>query len=229
MASLVGATAGGNGNAVSFDLTWPSGVQANDAAFFFWVMVNTATPNTPTGFTVPSGGAVDGDSGSIRLRFGFKVCAGSESGSLTFGNSNAVFNRQSACLIVYRGIDPSSPINAFSVRDEGVSTTSHVCPAVTPTVADAPVVVFAGERFSSGTTNWTISTYTERGDSGAASAGSGGTSCAVADDGLGVARAANVAVNPPNWVGQVATDNVFTLTMAMTPLATEFAGWGIPI
>jgi hypothetical protein len=76
-----------------------------------------------------------------------------------------------------------------------------------------------GERASSGTTNWTTS-FTERADTMTLATGTGGTICALADDGLATPRTAGVGVTPPNWVsaGAFASANVLTWSIALRPL-----------
>lgn len=210
MVDFVGADSGGGNSTSITDLTWPS-VAAGDVALLWWVMTNTTTATNPSGFTLEQ--QLDGDSGSMRVRFQSKICTGAESGALTLTGDTT--NRMSACLAVYRGCHPTSPVNAFTSNDEGSSVSTHACAAVTPTVPSAVIVTAVSERATTGTTNWTTS-YTERTDSLTLATGTGGTITAIADDGLAAGRGLS-AVTPPNWVSAdtFSTANVITWSVAL--------------
>jgi hypothetical protein len=211
--SYVGAATDG-GNLEDLSITLPS-VQAGDVAVLLWLMQNTSTPTTPSGFTLPSSALVDGDSGSMRMGLYWRALP--SGGSVTLDGSAS--NRQSAVLAVYRGAHETAPISAWEVRDEGSSVSSHPCPEVTPLHDGCVILSGVGERASSGTTGWTT-TYTERADSVALATGTGGTICAIADDGLATLRTAGVGVTPPNWVSgsAFASANVLTWSIALRPL-----------
>ncbi len=213
MTSFVGQDTEG-GNVEDLTVTFPS-VQAGDVAVLLWLMQNTSTPALPSGFTLPSGGLVDGDSGSMRM--GLYWQALSAGGSVTLDGS--AINRQSAVMAVYRGAHPTAPISAWAVRDEGSSVSTHPCPQVTPLHGGCVILSGVGERASSGTTSWTTA-YSKRADSASLATGSGGTICAIADDGLSTPRAAGVAVTPPNWVSAdpFASANVLTWSIALRPI-----------
>lgn len=213
MTSYVGPGTDG-GNLEDLSIALPS-VQAGDVAVLLWLMQNTSTPATPTGFTLPSSALVDGDSGSMRMGLYWKpLTAG---GSVTLDGS--VTNRQCAVLGVYRDAHLTAPISAFAVRDEGSTVSTHPCPLVTPLHDGCVILSGVGERASTGTTNWTTS-YTERADSTTLATGTGGTICAIADDGLATPHTAGVGVTPPNWVsaGAFASANVLTWSIALRPL-----------
>jgi hypothetical protein len=211
--SFVGSDVGGGNVADITDLIWPA-VQSGDVALLFWIMINTATPVNPTGFTLNQ--TIDSTTGAGRMRFQHRVCDGSESGALTL--SAGAINRQSACLVVYRGCHATSPIDTWAVRDETVTGTTHANPQVTTGFGDCAVVAAIGERSGTGTNAWTApSGYTKRADSAALAVGAGGTICASADDGLAISRAAGTAVTPPVWTSGNAfsTNQVLTWTVSL--------------
>lgn len=232
MVTFVSADAGGgnvaNINTATDPVVWPT-VAAKDIAFVFWIMQNTVTPVT-TGWTVPANGSFDGSSGASRYRLMWKACDGTESGNLSLTNTGPTANRQSATLVVYRGLDNTNPIDVLaSPRDETVSGTTHACPSVTTGVANAPVICAIGERATTGTNAWTPPSSpfnNERADSDGAATGSGGTIVAWADDGLAVTRSAGTSVTPGVWTSgnSFATANVVTWTMSLNPAAIGRVG-----
>src|SRR4051812_26339641 len=115
MVSFVGADSGGGNVATITDLVWPA-VQANDVAVIAWIMQNTVTPTIPSGWTVPTGGSADTTTGSGRMRIMWHACTGSETGAISLTNGTATANRQSAVLLVYRGVDTTTPIDQLVSR-----------------------------------------------------------------------------------------------------------------
>lgn len=223
MVTFVGGDFGG-GNVADIasaadPVTWPAGIQANDVAVVGWAMQSTATPVT-TGWTVPANGAADSTSGSLRMRVMVRVLTGSESGTVSLTNTTALINRQCAVLVVYRGVDSAAIIDQIANLPETTSGTTHTNPSVTLGVANAPVLTIVGERVNTGTNAWTPPTgYIEREDSDGVATGSGGSSCAIADDGLGVSRSSGTVVTPGVWTSGngVSTSNVVTFTLSLTP------------
>lgn len=207
---------GGNAGTLT-GLTWPT-VQAGDLALLVWTGVSTTTWTDPSGWTLVA--EHTGGSGSLRSRLYYRVCTGSESGSITL--THADINRQSAVLAVYRGAHPTSPIDAWADRDEDAATDVHACPQVTTGHADCVIVTAVGERVTGGTTDYTPPTgYTERADTDALASGTGGTITALADDGLATSRPSGTSVTPPPWVGTVSTGNVVTWTISVRPAASS--------
>ncbi len=180
--SSVGTAGTAGANTATIAPAWPAGTAAGDKAYLFWAMLNTTTPNTPTGFTQIAGN--DTSSGSMRTRIYRKDLTGTESGTLTLSNTGAVANRQSAVLIVLRGAHSTTPEDvAPTWRAETVAGTTHASPAITTVTANSILLVAAMERSSTGTNNWTVPTgFTELGDTLALAGGSGGTITGVGAD-----------------------------------------------
>lgn len=233
MVSFVGGDFGGGNIAdiasATDPVTWPTGgnaPQSGDIAVIAWAMQNTVTPTT-TGWTVPTNGSADSTSGALRMRVMWRVCTGSESGTITLTNSGSVINRQCAVLAIWRGVDNTTPIDQIQFLAETTAGTTHACPSVTLGVANAAVVAVVGERVSSGTNAWTPpSGYTEREDSDGVATGSGGTSCAIADDGLATSRSSGTVVTPGAWTSgnSISTANVVTFTLSLKPSTSVVSG-----
>ena len=215
---VAGATGGTATDPIT--ITWPGGLAADDVALVFWTMQSTTVPTTPSGFTLVTNN--DGGAGSIRTYIYRDVLAGSESGSLTLTCNLA--NRHSACLVIYRGCDPTTPVDGTPSVDTAHTTgTTHNNPAYTPTQANCVILTSIHERATNIDTAWTApttpTTYTERADTLTLATGSGGTITAVADDGLAAGRDTS-AVTPGVWTGNhgTGTGNIVTYTLALRPL-----------
>jgi len=216
--TYVGGDDAGGQNVTTIDLTWPT-VAAGDYALVSWSFTSSLTPTDPSGFalasTSPSSTATGNNSHGSRVIS--KVCTGSESGTFTLTTSGS--NRQSAVLLVYRGVDPTTPIDDIDNFVQSSSTTSHACTGIVTTVPDAVVVTTAAERVNNASANWTQpSGYTERIDTLLLAQGTGGTDVAGADDGLASGRAAGTSVTPSNWTNTISTNTAITWTIALRPL-----------
>jgi hypothetical protein len=217
MVSFVGQVTGSANNVVSMNLTWPT-VSPGNLAIVSWTMANTNVPaSTPSGFTLL--GNLDSTTGSCRAYVYYKLCSGSEDGTtLTLTCDGA--NRHVSALDVWGGtIDQSNPIPAFQMlAHAGAAATSTPCPQITIPYNDCVVAAGIHERNSNGTSGWTPPTgYTERSDR--ANVATGGTSVAVADDGLASGRTAGQLVTPPNFTSTNAfsTASRVAYTLAISP------------
>lgn len=189
-------TAGGNTAGLSMVL--PTVIN-NDIALIVWTMSITVSPSAaPTGFSLYTNNDRTGGT-NPRSYVYRRTLSAADSGTNVALNITAL-TRQSATMVIYRGLDTSAPINAFSFRSETISGSTHACPAVTPTAADCSIATAISERISSGTTDYTPpSGYTDRADTLLLANGSGGTITAFADDGLVTTRNSGTAYTPPVW------------------------------
>ena len=225
---IASATAGGNVEPLS--ITWPAGLAKGYTALLVWTTVNTAVPTTPSGFVSPF--VTSNGGGGSQLSFVYrKLLLGSESGALSLASGVAA-NRQSACLIVLDGLDPSNPINSFAVDITGVAGTTHDAPPLVPTSPDCVFITIVCERASPAVndTAWSIGApWTELADTLALATGSGGTITAVAGDGFAPERDLS-SVTPPLWTGDnvTGTANVTTYTFALNPERAPFPPIVIP-
>lgn len=221
--TFVGSDVGG-GNVATIaagDLVWPT-VQADDVALLFWTMSTTVTPTTPTDFTLVTNN--DGGAGSLRTYIYRKVCTGSEDGT-DVGCTVSLATRQSACIVVWRGVNTTTPVDGTPSFDGTHTTgTTHDNPAYTPSVSGCAIVTSIHERATNVDTAWTPPTdYTERADTLTEATGSGGTITAVADDGLLVSNPSGTPVTPGVWTGNhgTGTPNIGTYTLALRPSGTD--------
>lgn len=222
--TLVGSGADGGNLQDLTGMSWPAGIRAGDAGVLLWSQQNTFT-------YAASGGFVDVDTqvnGSLQVKLALRVCDGTETGAITLSSSG--FNRQSAVLAIYRGLDTARPLASYTYRLESVSGATHACPAVTPPEADAVIVTGIGERGSTATSGWTPPAgYTERGDSGSLGRGSGGTITGIADDGLATARKGGAAATPGDWTSTNAFATAIVITWTLALRRPRRAGWGVPL
>lgn len=213
MGTFVGTSAnGGNVTALttanSAAITWPT-VQAGDLAIIAWTFQNTATPTDPTSQTFTLYDQVD--DGSCRSRLLYRVCTGSESGTIA-GWSNSIPNRQTAVLFVVRGY---VSFVATSATEPGTSTT-HDCPAIgtgNGAATGDSVIVIGTDRSGLTTTATPPSGWAKRTTSEFGLAASGGTYTGVADDGL---TGQTMPVDPGSWTMQSGSTSV-TRTLALRP------------
>lgn len=209
--SFIGADSAGGNVSTLTGINWPT-VEAGDFALLYRTASTGITFQAHADFTNydPIAGISDD---ACRSHLSYRVCTGSEDGGAVDLFVNAGPTRQTAVLIVYRGI---ASIHSQATRGESVSTVNHDCPSLTPSIADAVILTMMSERVSSGTAVGTPPAgWSKRTGSEAAAVGSGGTYTGVADDGLITPRSAGVAVDPGNFVGQVATGTCVTRTVAL--------------
>lgn len=152
--TLVGGSAVGGGNTGSpatVTVNLPAGVQANDQIIVAATLQKSKTVNTPSGYTQIPGSPFQSGTANSSTKvavFQKKAVGGESSVAVTFGNNTA----KTVTAGVYRGVNPTSPIDVSS--SNGVEgATSVVVPSVTTTVAGDRLVLFEGEASNSG--SWT--------------------------------------------------------------------------
>lgn len=217
MASFVGSSTAG-GNLATISPAWPAGIVSGDVAIVVWGYQSTFTATAPTGFTLLN--TVNSNSGSLTSAVYYKVCTGSETGSLSITASGA--NRQSVVLAVFRGIDTSNPIGTSAIFNETVAGTTHAAPSITTVSVDPVVLTTYQERATTGTNDAVPgSGYTDRGDTLALATGSGGSIAAIAQENPLISRASGASVTPPSWTSGngFSTANVVTRTITLKTLS----------
>lgn len=214
--SFVGSAATG-GNLATLTPAWPAGLQSGDVALLVWSVQNTSSPTAPAGWTQIGSSTT---AGSLTSLLFWRLLDGTESGtvSLTCGT----INRQSANLVVQRGMDPTAPIDSFAVRAESATASTHPAPSVSTTTGDPVIWTFYGERSSSGTNDAVPGTgFVDRADSLTQGGGTGGTIAASAQEFPLVGRAIGTTVTPPDWTSGngFAAPAVVTWTVALQRLS----------
>ena len=146
--SLVGtASAGDAGTATSTTVTLPAGITVNDQILVAITTQSDLTVTTPSGYTVvgtyPAGTA----SKTIVYR---RTAAGSET-SVTLSYSG--LRQKSIVAAVYRGVDPTNPIDVSSSAS-AVNATSVTAPSVTTTAVNDRLVLFGGANGNALPVTW---------------------------------------------------------------------------
>lgn len=218
---------GAGGNVISISgVDWGTAgaaAQSGDLAIISWVFLNTETPTDPTSQAFSLALANVAGSTDCEGRILYRVCNGTESGAISGWSTTGSGNRQAASLIVLRGYQF---ISGLKVRNETANNTTHDCPALTtldgfngnfPADGDT-ILVFVFERAGS-TTATPPAPYSVRTLGVVAATGTGGTIEGVADDGL--TDSATFPVDPNSWTLTASTDDCFTVTMSLRPVATD--------
>lgn len=196
----------------SLSLTWPAGIRAGDVAEVFHAPLSTTAPSgPPTGFTAGSN-TLSGSS-SPAMRSHYKVCTGSETGTLSVPNAGTAAAK--AWLRVWRGIDPTSPI-LHSVTARSSSGVSSLT-ANLNTGAITDCLLSYGITLNSGTGTYTPPTsFTEDFEQMTSPGTSGGFRIWT---GSGA-----IAVTPTK-----SSTAARGAMVAIAYLPLQFSGWGMPI
>lgn len=220
--TIVGSADANGGNVFTLTgVTWPAGIQANDVALIWWTFQSISTRTWGNGITSANEVSVQ-DSGQCRSVFALKVLTGTESGDI--GLTCGTQNRQSAAVIVYRGVNPTNPLDNFSFNIATSTATSgaRTNPQIDPVAANTRLVNAYSERLTTGTTSITPPTgETLEISSLATASGSGGTFTAIADDLTTLQGTA--AFTPPTWTNAsttAATYVAWSVTLNPGPSAT---------
>ncbi len=177
-------TASNNVNASSVSVTVPSGVTSGDGLLLFVTNSSTATPATPSGWTLK--GSRDMGSGNGMTYLYSRSATSTSAGSPVSVTLSAV-SKVEATVVAYHGTT-TDPVASFASAAETASTTSHTAPSV-PVTADGSWVLNYWADKSSTTNTWTVPTgVTQRGIT--IGSGSGRVTAVVGDSGAGVSPGA---------------------------------------
>jgi len=198
-------SASSNRNAATHPVTVPSSAQAGDLLVLMFTSNSPTTAVTaPAGWTETAAPAASGVVGRVWT----KVATASDIGSTVTETSAAVV-KADATLLVYRGVDTTSPISAVKT-DYATTGTSYTTPTV-----DVPQ---NGELVS----YWAVKTsesnvFTAPGDvttrSGSSGSGSGNIAALAADEGPLAAGSAGGLTATTSASGNKA----FTVSLALQP------------
>ena len=156
--SLVGdTTATGGTGTTTLTVNFPSGTQANDQVFVDTSQSAGTTVSAPSTYTlvasVATGGTAPKGGTSV---FRHTVVSGETSMTLTYGGTASV---KAVVLAVYRGVDPSLPVDVFA-KSQAAGATSVVGPSVSPAFANERLLIFQGARGTFSAKTWTAPTGT---------------------------------------------------------------------
>jgi RHS repeat-associated protein len=145
-------TATGGTGATTLTVTLPTGVQANDQVFVDSSQSAGTTVSAPLTYTlvasVATGGTTPKGSTSV---YQHTVVAGDTSVTLTYGGAASV---KAVLLAVYRGVDPTLPVDVFA-KSQSAGITTVVAPSVSPAYANDRLLVFQGGRGTFSPSTWT--------------------------------------------------------------------------
>ena len=205
------ASSGTTGNENTISFTWPS-VANNDVAVIFWrYRTNLGTVTGPSGWTLLGTQTTSTDA----CRVYWKVCTGSESGSIDL-NVAGTAGKQQAVLTIYRGVDVSgaSPIH------QSASLASTDPPAVTTTVADCAILTSLSSRDGTVDVYTPPSGYSALGGANQFGTTGGGASTIGAADSV-ISRSSG-SVNPGAWSGGSSNNIVWTVALAPGAAGTNY-------
>ena len=153
--SLVGTASGGNSSTPnSLTITLPTGTRANDQILVAATLQKSKTVTTPTGYTVV--GTYQSGTGNTNAKvvlYRRTATPTDTSVTVSFGTSTT----KAVTVAVYRGVNPTSPIDVSS-NSSTASGTNVTAPSVTTTVRGDQLVMVQGATTASTTGTWTAPT-----------------------------------------------------------------------
>jgi hypothetical protein len=128
---------------------FPASINANDIAVLAWGQ-NTATVTGPfTGWTTARTQSSTGDTLVPALYLGYQLMAGTESS--TSPNITVLSAAGSGAIMVFRGVDTTTPLDTtVSYIDKTATTSSVAIPTLTTTVTDTALVYAAIQNSATG-------------------------------------------------------------------------------
>jgi hypothetical protein len=159
-AGFIAAATGAATAANAISLTWPV-VAAGDVAVLVGAIGGLSTLTDPTGFS-----AIDtlDESTVLRAKAWRKVCAGSETGTLSLAWTGTAQNG-AAALVVYRGIDPTTPVHVHGVNGAVAAGTARAASAVANQIQPALEIAAYCDVNTTSAQSWTPPTgMNERAD-----------------------------------------------------------------
>ena len=149
--TLVG-TASASGKKASLTVTLPAGVEPGDQVAVATTQPSTTTVTAPAGYTLVASVTSTGVSPlATTTVFEHTVASGDTSVKLKFSSATTA---QAVVLAVYRGVDPTLPIDVSAVGSAAAST-KVVAASMTPAHAEDQLVVFQGATGSFSAKGWT--------------------------------------------------------------------------
>ena len=149
------ATASDGGGDNSLSVTLPAGIAANDQLVVSVTTAYSTDPSTPTGWTKVT--TASGESYEPKVTVFAKTADGTET---TFTTDLGGYVGAEASAVVYRGVNPTSPIDATATATEDYSSVD-VGP-ITASVPGEMMVLAEGATCNSSAESWTApSGYTQ--------------------------------------------------------------------
>ena len=174
--SVVGATGAANATASSLTVALPTGVAAGDQIVVVATLPGSNKASTPKGYTSVGSWASGTKAANAKVQiFRRTAVAGDTAVTVSFGQSYA----KALNVVVYRGVHPTSPLDASAQAATANAATSVTAPSLTTTAMADRLVVAMGATSASSAGAWTApASMTRR---GAQQAAGSAVTAAIAD------------------------------------------------
>lgn len=125
----------------SVSASWPSGHAVGDIGFLTVAKNLSGTMSTPSGWTLLYNDKASNSTGSVRGQVFWKLAASTSEPDVALTDGNNIIG----CITAYRNVDPTTPVGT-PTDNSSQSGTSLTIPAVTTTLSDSLIFVFAGSE-----------------------------------------------------------------------------------
>lgn len=125
----------------SVSASWPSGHAVGDLGFLTIAKNVNGTVSTPSGWTLLHNDSASNTTGSVRGQVFYKFAASTSESDVALTDANNIIG----CITAYRNVDPTTPVGT-PTDNSGTNGTSLTIPAVTTTLSDSLIFVFAGSE-----------------------------------------------------------------------------------
>jgi hypothetical protein len=198
-------------------VTIPPTAQLGDVALLILSRGANETPTTPTGWNL----VTQQSASSLTTTVWWKSIDPTDPGA-TLAVTTATAGNSTLYLEVRRGVDGTSPIDAFASSADTVSSASHVTPAIAVTTTDSIVVEHVVDKSSTPGTAWTIPySMTKRQER--YNAGTGALTSVTTDSDAGVLPG---AAGANTYTETTATPQAVKITIALKPGPPVSGGGG---
>ncbi len=108
-----------------------------------------------TGYTLVDSELYQDDTLDTNLRVAYKFMGGTPDTTTTFGPTGAVEDSGAMAVYVFRGVDPTTPLDVAAVSGQAADTSRVVPPDITPSTAGAYVVTVGAAAHNGGVDTFT--------------------------------------------------------------------------
>jgi hypothetical protein len=209
--TLVGTSSAADaGTTGSLPVTVPVSVTVNDQILVSVVLTGSGTVTGPAGYSVVTSSATGGTIADAKEVVFRHTYANGDPENLTFAFDSSSYAK-AASVVVYRGVNPASPVDVVSAASAGGST-SVTAPSLNTTIQGDQLVLLTGAE-ASGAVTWGLpGTMTTQVSQTAAT-----VSSLIADNGL-VAPGATGALPATSSV----SGNLVAALVALAPAQTAY-------
>jgi hypothetical protein len=164
-ASKVGATSGDTTIALNSGLTGgiASAVSPGDLVIAAFGTGSTAdrTLAITSGYTLIGSEQYANDTFDTNLRCAYKFMGATPDTTTTFGPTGSTSDAGAMAVYVFRGVDPTTPLDVAAVQATALNTSRVVPPDITPSTVGAFPVVIGAAAHNGGTDTFTSSDLTD--------------------------------------------------------------------